>query len=325
MNNTLKILYVTQTTADRKIMCGVSLLGNMLGNALEQHPLYQFEVLHTDTASDVINKIAEFNPKAVIYNYHQNTTPWMDGLNTRALFPNVKHVRIVHDSNQGVADAWSPHSSTAFEYLLMFDPSVKGNDHVFITNRIIPDGPTVPYVDTGIPIIGHQGFPAPHKGLPRLVTQVQSEWDEAIVRLHIPPAYMGGIWAEGVFQQTVASIQQVIYKPNVRVEVTNHFLDDQGIVDWLGQNTINCYFYDYQDGAGLSSSVDYALACGRPMAVTRSHQMRHLWDIESIQIEKSSLKQIIADGTSMLEPLYKAYSKESVWQDYTNMLQKILG
>jgi hypothetical protein len=135
---------------------------------------------------------------------------------------------------------------------------------------------------------------------------------------------MGGIWAEGVFQQTVASIQQVIYKPNVRVEVTNHFLDDHGIVDWLGQNTINCYFYDYQDGAGLSSSVDYALACGRPMAVTRSHQMRHLWDIESIQIEKSSLKQIIDQGTSMLEPLYKAYSKESVWQDYTNMLEKII-
>ena len=326
MNNKTKILYVTQTTADKKIMCGVSLLGNMLGDALEQHPLYQFEVLHTDTASDVISKIAEFNPKAVVYNYHQNTTPWMDGLNTRAIFPDVKHVRIVHDSSQRVADAWSPQSSTAFEYLLMFDPSVKGNEYVFITNRIIPDGPTVPYVDTGIPIIGHQGFPAPHKGFSKLVTQVQAEWDEAIIRLHIPPAYMGGPhWYESVFNHARESIQQVMYKPNVKVEVTNHFLDDQGIVDWLGQNTINCYFYDYQDGAGLSSSVDYALAARRPMAVTRSHQMRHLWDIESIQIEKSNLKQIIADGTAPLEPLYKAYSKESVWQDYTNMLQKILG
>ena len=101
--------------------------------------------------------------------------------------------------------------------------------------------------------------------------------------------------------------------------------DDQTIINMLAQNTINCYFYDYQDGAGLSSSVDYALAARRPIAVTRSHQMRHLWNLTpSILIENSSIQQIIDQGTAPLEPLYKDYSKESVWQDYTNMLQKLL-
>jgi len=325
MNNKPKILYVTQTTADEKIMCGVSLLGNMLGAALEQHPLYQFEVLHTDTAYDVINKIAEFDPKAVIYNYHPHTTPWMDSLNTRALFSDIKHVRIVHDSSQGVADAWSPQSSTAFEYMLMFDPSVKGNDHVFITNRIIPPGPTVEYKESGKPIIGFHGFGFVTKGIEKIAYQVIKEFDEAIFRLHIPNSFHAD--PQGYHARArVNAVQQIVSKkPGIEVVASFDMWDDQTIINMLAQNTINCYFYDYLDGAGLSSSVDYALAARRPIAVTRSHQMRHLWNLTpSILIENSSIQQIIDQGTAPLEPLYKAYSKESVWQDYTNMLQKLL-
>ena len=94
----------------------------------------------------------------------------------------------------------------------------------------------------------------------------------------------------------------------------------------LAQNTINCYFYDYLDGCGLASSPDYALAAGRPIAVTRSHQMRNYWDLKpSVLIEHSSIREIIANGTAPLEPLYKAYSKESVWQDYSRILNRLLN
>jgi len=54
--------------------------------------------------------------------------------------------------------------------------------------------------------------------------------------------------------------------------------------------------------------------------------MRNFWNLEpSVLIEDSSIREIIARGTAPLEPLYKAYSKESVWQDYSRILTTILN
>jgi hypothetical protein len=100
----------------------------------------------------------------------------------------------------------------------------------------------------------------------------------------------------------------------------------QDVIDMMAMNTVNCYFFDYQAGWGVSSSTDYALACGRPIAVSKSYMLRNFWDLTpSVNIEDNTLKQIIDKGTAPLEPLYKAYSKESVFDDYTAILDKLLS
>jgi hypothetical protein len=252
----------------------------------------------------------------------------MDHPQMRAPFPNIKHARIMHDMSQPIADSFRPEANHGWQFIIADDPSVKETKHVFTTNRLLPGAPTVSYVEPEKPIIGFQGFGPPHKGIARLAHKVQEEFDEATLRLHIPFGFyedlIHGYKGSNAYARA-NEVKQIITKPGIDVIITHDLLDTQQIIDLLAQNTINCYFYDYLDGCGLASSPDYALAAKRPIAVTRSHQMRNYWDLEpSVLIENSSIKQIIANGTTPLEPLYKAYSKESVWQDYTRVVNAML-
>jgi hypothetical protein len=189
---------------------------------------------------------------------------------------------------------------------------------------LIPPGPTVEYVEPAKPIIGFQGFGPPHKGIARLAYKVQEEFDEAILRLHIPYGYFED--GAGYNANTrVQEVMQIITKPGIEVIATHELLDTQGIVNLLAQNTINCYFYDYLDGCGIASSPDYALASGRPLALTRSHQFRNFWNSSEIFIENKTIKEIIAQGTTPLEPYYQSYSAFSVLNDYSRILEKLLG
>ena len=324
-----KILYVTQSMIGAREACGIGLMGKLLGETLVQHPEYEFVMVYADSVNEVISAINTTQPAAVIYNYAPGTTPWMDVPEMRAPFPHIKHARIMHDMHQGIVNTFHPMYHQNWEYLIADDPSVVGNNNVFITNRLLPPPPTVKYVEPSKPIIGFQGFGPAHKGIARLAHIVQSQFDEATLRLHITFGYdedtRNGFRGSNALVRA-HEVRQIIQKPGIDVVITHDLLDTQAVVNLLAQNTINCYFYDYLDGAGLASSPDYAIACGRPIAVTRSHQMRHFWNLTpSILIENASIQQIIDQGTAPLEPLYKAYSKESVWQDYTRILQKMLG
>lgn len=322
-----RILFVTQTLGDRAA-CGIGIIGNLLGETLLQHPDYDFDIVYTDTVAGIHEKINQFQPKVVIYNYSPGTSPWIDDPYVKHPYPEIKHVRIMHDMNQHIASNFHPSLHQGWEYLLADDNSVVGNDRVFITNRLMPNKPTVQYVQTDRPIIGFQGFGPPHKGIARLAYRVQEEFDEAVLRLHIPCGYfedlIHGFKGSNAYAR-VQEVKQIITKPGIEVIATHDLLDTQGIVNLLAQNTINCYFYDYLDGCGIASSPDYALAAGRPIALTRSFQFRNFWHIPEIFIENKSIKEIIAQGTSPLEPMYNIYSKENVWADYTAMLTKLIN
>ena len=338
-----QILYITQSITGYKANCGVGQIGNLLGQTLKQHQLYDFNLLYADSIAEVIShlELTSYSYDAIIYNYHPGSVPWMANLGLRKSHPHIKHIRIWHDSNIHVADQWinktvtppklndNPNSwnysnDPNWEYLLMFDPTVQGNDYVFITNRIIPNCPTVEYTELEKPIIGFQGFGFAHKGIEKIAHQVVKEFDEAIIRLHIPNALYGDSLGHNA-QARVEAVRKIVSKkPGIEVVASFDMMDIQTIINVLAQNTINCYFYDYVDGAGLSSSIDFALAARRPIASSKSHQMRHLWNLTpSILIEQKSLKEIIAQGTTPLEQLYIDYSVDSVLNDYTKMLQKL--
>lgn len=318
-----RILFVTQTLGE-KAACGIGIIGNLIWETLKQHADYEFDVLYCDSLLEVQQKLNEWQPRVAIYNYSPGSTPWMNDREMRAPFPHIKHVRIMHDMHQSIATTFHPSLHQGWEYILADDPSVVGNDNVFITNRLIPPGPTVEYVEPAKPIIGFQGFGPPHKGIARLAYKVQEEFDEAILRLHIPYGYFED--GAGYNANTrVQEVMQIITKPGIEVIATHELLDTQGIVNLLAQNTINCYFYDYLDGCGIASSPDYALASGRPLALTRSHQFRNFWNSSEIFIENKTIKEIIAQGTTPLEPYYQSYSAFSVLNDYSRILEKLLG
>lgn len=322
-----KLLFVTQTLGHKQA-CGIGIIGDLLAETVVDVPNFKVHVLYTDNQDELVKTIHEYQPQVILYNYAPGTTPWLDSFPRESLFPHIKHVKIMHDMSQQIADAYRPENHHGWKYVIADDPSVISNSHVFCVNRLMPQKPTTKYVDIGKPIIGSQGFGPIHKGYYRIAQQVVKEFDEALIRLHIPRGYYESLAGADNATMSANMVRDVVRnsgKSGIEVHITHDFMSKQEIVDMLAQNTINCYFYDYLDQCGLASSPDYALAAGRPIAVTRSHQMRNFWNLSpTVLIENSSLREIISNGTAPLEPLYKAYTKENVMLEYSNALTQIL-
>ena len=323
-----KVLFVTQTLG-AKAACGIGLIGKLIGETLLKSKNYQFHLLYTDSPQELVLKINELQPRVVIYNYAPGTTPWMDSPGIREHFSDVIHIRIMHDMYQKLANEFRPEHNYGWQYIIADDPSVTETEHVFITNRLLPETTSHVYQDTGIPIIGFQGFGLPHKGIARLAHQIQAEFDEAVFRLHVPFGFyeyqVHGRAGSNALAR-VAEVKSIITKPGIRVEFSHDLWETDEVVDWLAHNTINCYFYDYMDGCGIASSPDYALAARRPIALSKSHQFRNFWNTSpSIFIEDKSIKEIIAQGTAPLEPYYEAYSAASVISDYERILDTLVA
>ncbi|MES2273182.1 MAG: hypothetical protein V4487_03215 [Chlamydiota bacterium] len=318
-----KILFVTQTLRHKEA-CGIGLIGKLLGESLVKSKKYDFEIFYTDFKNELENKIIETNPKVIIYNYHPQTTPWVHNQSLRNRFSSIIHIMLHHDIHQQIIDSYTPTKYFGFKYLVTADRSLKGNDHVFLVNRLTPPYKPKPYRDRGIPVIGFQGFGPRHKGIHKIAEKVQEEFDEAIIRLHIPFSFYGDpIGSEA--KSRVAEVMNIIKKPGIKIEASHDLLSTQQFVEFLGQNTINCYFYDYLPGAGLASSPDYALAARRPIAITNSHQLRNFIGLTpSICIENNSLRDIISFGTTPLETLYNSYAEENVLSDYEKIIDHII-
>lgn len=321
-----KILFVTQTLG-YKSACGIGLIGHLFGQGLAEHPEFTVEVFYTDSAAEVKEKIRNTNPNAVLYNYNPTTTPWVDDITLRiGEFEHIPQARVMHDIEQSFVNKYSPDHSFGWKFNFTSDHVLKGNRYIFPATRLIPPPPTVEYKESSIPIIGYQGFGFKHKGIDRIAHQVVKEFDEAIIRLHVPFAFYGDRGG-AMARQRIEEVKQIVSsKPGIEIIASHDLLSTEDIINFLGQNTVNCYFYDYQDGVALSSSLDYGIAAHRPVATTRSHQMRNVWDLTpTILIEQTSLKQIIQNDIEPLKPLYKLYSKEQFWEDYSRGINILLN
>jgi hypothetical protein len=318
-----KILFITQPLG-HKIACGIGLIGKLVGESLIKSKKYDFEILYTDSEKDLEDKIVATNPSAIIYNYNSHTTPWIHNQDIRNKFSNIIHVMLHHDIHQQIIDSYKPINNFGFKYLVAADPTLRGNEHVFLVNRLTPPYKPKPYVDRGIPVIGFQGFGLRHKGIHKIAEKVQEEFDEAIIRLHIPFSFYVDPRGNEA-RMRVAEVRHIIKKPGIKVESSHDLLSTDKIVEFLGESTINCYFYDYLPSPGLASSPDYALSARRPIAVTKSHQLRNFIGLTpSICIEDNSLRDIISFGIKPLEKLHNLYTEESVLRDYEAMIDKLL-
>jgi hypothetical protein len=316
--------------------CGVGIRGKLTSDILKQSKKYNFIQCYVDTIREVELYILQYHPTMIIYNFHGTTTKWVYDPTIIYMYPKIVHVMIHYDIVQWRVDTYAPDKFCQFNYVVTDDTTLRVNIPNFLTvPRSIPcDGLyinrkslMIERVDDTehIPKIGFQGFGFPHKGIDRMAMQVQKEFDEAIIRLHMPCSYYGDpAGAEANIR--VQEVRSIITKPGIKLEVTNQFMDDEGIVNWLHENDVNCYFYHYQDGCGIASSPDYAIAAGKPIAITHSFQLRNLWNLSpSIEIEQNSLKTIMANGTRPLEPLYAKYSHASLVNGYENICDKLMG
>ena len=332
------VLFLTQKAGkgtDEPSQCGVGIRGMLTGDILSKGGIrYNFVTVFVSSEQDVkecITNRVNLNSETeqvigVIYNFHSMTTPWMIPDSIRTSHKDIFHAMIHYDVNQAIIDNYSPELWHGFRWMITDNDKLdlSNSKNVLCVARSLPctaisDGimSHTSHRAREVPWIGFQGFGLRHKGIHRIAERVVMEYDEAIIRLHMPSS----LFIDPYGYETIARIREVrsiiSTKPGIKLEVSLEFMKEEEIVNWLAENDVNCYFTDYIPGAGIASSPDYALAARRPIAITRSNMNKHMWDLTpSIEIEKSSLKEIIGNGVYPLRFLYEKYSRDEVVRNY---------
>lgn len=349
-----RILFVTH----KQKVCGVHEFGISVADALKKSAKYAVTYAECASPEELLAFVAGENPQAIIYNYYETTLPWLDKDLLNKI--DIPSLGIMHEVNQIAADTAD---TSLFDYHIAPDPTlVTNNPIVFKTGRLIPKY-TNKFSPPSVTTIGSFGFASHGKGFERLIIAVQEEFDEAIIRLHVP----SGDFINADVKEIVNQCQRLIVKPGIKLIATHEFLERSQLFDFLAQNTLNAFFYERLDGRGISSTIEMALAVRRPIAVTRSTMFRHVistypsLDDPPISIEDDdrmsfiqeftlrfkrrkylrlqankfpaqwllkpslTLKQIIDNGTAPLERFYNQWTEPNLVLDYERILDRVLN
>jgi SAM-dependent methyltransferase len=299
--------------------CGVYQYGKNVFSALSKSEKFRFQYAAVTNLEDIDAHVSKSDCEAIIYNYHPQTLAFINPHMARR-YKQV-NIAIMHEMTQDEADQMP---DGFFQHYVMGDPTlVENNPALFKTGRLI-----LPYTNTkrlpDVVTIGSLGFGLGSKGYQRLVEVVEDEFDEAIIRMHIPAN--GIIDADGLAaEQQVEECRRRIRKPGVRIEASHDFLNREAMLDFLAGNTANAFLYDYHKIAGVSSSPDHAMAVGRALVINKSIMFRHLQSVyPRIIIEESSLRGIIRNGSEPFAHLTQLWSEDNFISEYENILSKTL-
>ena len=320
-----KILYVNHKAQK----CGVYEFGRMIGNTISASKLFDFVYCECDGWGEFKEIYDRLLPDAVIYNYHPTTLPWIaqrvdiNGCQqVQSCAIDVVQVGTIHEVYQASADLAN---DLVFDYHIAPDPTLLlRNPIVYKTGRLVPRC-NLPVTANPSVTVGSFGFATNGKCFERIVRQVQSEFDEAVINLNLSYARFGD--ATGAQARKVADeIRQDVFKPGIRLNITHYHFDEKGLLSFLAANDINVFSYDYQERRGLASAPDWALAVQRPVAVTKSSMFRHLFTcFPSIFIEDHTIKEILKNGIKPVKHLCEEWSPENLVWDYERIMSDIFA
>jgi SAM-dependent methyltransferase len=304
------VLYVNNQKRQRD---GVYQFGKRIGNILKNSEKCRFIYLETDSKEEYWEKVDKYKPSGVIYNLHfyNSNMPWIDSsiLNlTRK--KQIFQVTTFHDLPLG----------KGFDYYIGTYPDFPENEIVFSTPR-----PLFRYENrypvSQIPIMNCFGFIG-DQDFVQFAQMVNHEFDDAIVNFHIPYNDAG----YGQCPTDVATAcRSAITKKGIKVNFTHEFMSDDELLDFLAKGSLNVFLYSKRRGRGCASTLDFALSVKRPIAITKSNAMAHIYNAKpSICVEDRSLKEIMASGFGPLESYYEKWRPEKFIEAYEKIVEKIL-
>ena len=300
--------------------CGINQYGKNVAAALGGSRRYEVTLAECSNEEDLVRAIARVQPHAIIYNYYETTMPWLNAGITRGI--PLPQLGVMHEVTQERAD----HAKRdMFDFHLCPDPTlIARNPAALRTPRLIPTYLNYQRLPE-IPTIGSFGFGIGDKGFTRIVDQVQTEFDEALIRIQMPFNDVVDPGGRVHALQTAEACRKRLRKSGVRLEISHDFLSKAQLLDFLASNTLNAFFYEEGKFAGISSTIEHALAVQRPIAITRCGMFRHvLKAAPSVCIDEASLKDIITAGIAPLVPFYDAWSEDRFISEYDQLLDRAL-
>jgi hypothetical protein len=99
-------------------------------------------------------------------------------------------------------------------------------------------------------------------------------------------------------------------------------LSDDRLLSFLSQSDVNVFLYHETGNIGLSSVIDYALSVPVPIAVNKTSMFRHIAKPE-ICVEDSTLPQIIANGSGVLDEYRQKWSNANLVLKYESIIDSL--
>ena len=285
--------------------CGVYQYGLRVFKALECGKDIDWRYCECETADDASAALNAGRADIIIINFHPATIGWAKDFDWRINGSIV--FSIYHEVYQEIANRCR---SEFFDFLLCPDPTlIPYNPIIVPVPRIAADRPSTVPKSPEIFTVGSFGFATLGKGFDRICKLVNTEFDQACIRLNIPLHDSDEIVSKDLLGEIMENCRSEITKPGIDLLVTHEFFDDEGLLTFLSENSLNAFLYDEQPCRGISSCADYAIASGKPLAISKSSMLRHLHNINpSICVEDSSLKSIAARGGKELAHIREAWS-----------------
>lgn len=277
--------------------CGVYQYGKRLCDIMSQSKVNDYEYFEITSLEEYQILLKHYDHDCVIHNYHASTMPW---LNDNNIVKDKKSICIFHESDLRVL----------FDTYINTDSTFEDSGIWYGIPRPLFDYKVADNTKNEIVTIGTFGFAFPQKGFERIVEHVNSEFDEAILRIHIPNAYFGD-FGKAIQGNITDKCNSIKVKEGIKIKVTHDFLPDNELLYFLNSNTINIFLYDDMLGRGLSSVIDYALSVNRPIAISNSNVFRHIYSDE-ICVSKTNIKTIIDNGTKPLNQFKEKWSNENL-------------
>lgn len=289
--------------------CGVYQVGKRIGLTLSESKEYQIIYFEISNELEYRNVISAYFPEAVIYNYRLGTMPWLNPSLIQD-YRTMPHICLFYEVQTNM-----------FDYYIHYDPTFIRQGKRFGIGRLILEysGAIRPLEIT---TIGTFGFGLEGKNYDKLAEKVNREFDEALIRMHIPFAQFGDSDGSSAMRWVRKAVEQIT-KPGIQMLVTHDFLSEDELLDFLAGNTINAFHYDALPGRGIASVTDYALAVDRPIAITKSNMFKHLYfSAPEICMEDHTLPEIIAAGTKPLEQ-FRVWNKKNFIRQFEDIYDSI--
>ena len=329
------ILFINNVDA----VCGVYQHGKLISQLLENSKKYTVVYKECNSINQLIEYHNSIHPDIIIYNYHPALFSFLpQNYGVLKSFYNVKHIGLITDGTQNVLlnkhvhDNLTPGGSVGTEFCpqifdryLFMDPETIETDYI---KKVLP---TIPYYDITKPIlpnekvvIGSFGFGGADKGFNRLVKKVESEFDEAIIRIHIPFATYGD--KEGAQAKSrVDECRAVITKPGIELVATHDFIPESEILDYLHESDINIFVYNDNPAQGIASTPHFGIAVNKPFLVSNTAKTRHLIGVsEDVDMDKNTIKEAILKGTNLVEPFRNVWSRENALKSYEKVFDELI-
>lgn len=286
--------------------CGIYQYGHRVASILQNSTKYNFIYCEADSAQEYHDMVNAYNPIGIIYNYYPMTMPWLSQ-HLISRYPNIVHYGLFHEE-------YIHH--LGLNYHLYVDSTHNDTGNTIAVPRPLFKNKNVVYPEITVPTISSFGFGFGNKGFVRAINLVNSQFDEAIIRLHMPNAFFGDA-DKHQLSAVLSSCHSVPRKAGIQLHISTDFLSDDQVLDFLASSTINVFLYDEMMGRGLSSVIDYALSVNVPIAITKTYMFRHIRDAQpSICIEDRPLRDIISSGNTPLQQYREKWSHENFIKKY---------